>query len=304
MANPISEIVVPISPVLSGVVNEAVSGAQSQDGQQPLRLRDIRVGNKDGRGLLITQIYAIQSDEYGIYQAGEVMVQFADDPGKAQAQRKSILSVSSARAEVNALIEGLTCREVCDRQLAYALQLALDGDMDGAKATVAAAKTLVLAKRAARGRFQYLKWSFGTAAVMTGLLSVASHFFPFQEASSDLWLAGKAGLIGAAFSIALAIRSRTVALDTDLLDNVTDGTLRLLIGVTSAGVLLLLLGSGVLPNLTIGDANFGTHTLNWQMVLVVGFLGGFLERLVPDLLEKKYPQGNGTNSTAATAVPR
>jgi hypothetical protein len=169
---------------------------------------------------------------------------------------------------------------------------------------VAAAKTLVLAKRAARGRFQYLKWSFGTAAVMTGLLSVASHFFPFQEASSDLWLAGKAGLIGAAFSIALAIRSRTVALDTDLLDNVTDGTLRLLIGVTSAGVLLLLLGSGVLPNLTIGDANFGTHTLNWQMVLVVGFLGGFLERLVPDLLEKKYPQGNGTNSTAATAVPR
>jgi hypothetical protein len=45
------------------------------------------------------------------------------------------------------------------------------------------------------------------------------------------------------------IRGRTVALDTDLLDNVTDGTLRLLIGVISAGVLLLLLACGILPSL-------------------------------------------------------
>ena len=33
--------------------------AQPQDGQQPFRLRDIRVGNKDGRGFQITRIYAV-----------------------------------------------------------------------------------------------------------------------------------------------------------------------------------------------------------------------------------------------------
>jgi hypothetical protein len=148
--------------------------AQGQDRQQPFRLGDIRVGNKDGRGIPITQIYALQSDEYAIYQAGGVMVHFADDPGKEQAQRKAILPVSSARAEINALVQGLACREVCDRQLAYALQLALDDNMEGAKATVAAAKAFVLAKRAARGRFQYLKWSYGTAAALIGLLFVAS----------------------------------------------------------------------------------------------------------------------------------
>jgi hypothetical protein len=186
--------------------------------QQPYRLKDIQIGKPDGRGLPITYIYAVQSDEYAIYQAGEAMVHFADDPGKAQVQRKSMLPLSSARAEVNALAQGLPYREVCDRQLAYALQLALDGDMDGAKGTVAAAKAFVLAKRAARGRFQYLKWSYGTAAVLIGLLFVASRFYPLQPASSDLWLAAKAGLIGAAFSIALAIRGRTVALDIDLLD--------------------------------------------------------------------------------------
>ena len=231
------------------------------------------------------------------------MVHFADNPEIKQAQRKAILPVSAARAEVNALVQGLPCRDICDRQLAYALQLALDDDIDGAKGTVAAAKAFVLGKRAARGRFQYLKWSYGAAAVLIGLLFVASRFYPFQEASSDLWLAAKAGLIGAAFSIALAIRGRTVALDTDLLDNVTDGTLRLLIGVISAGVLLLLLACGILPSLKIGDANFSASTLTWQMVLVIGFVGGFMERLVPDLLEKRNSQGNGGNS-AGTAGAR
>jgi len=276
--------------------------AQPQDGQQPFRLRDIRVGNKDGRGFQITRIYAVQSDEYAIYQAGEVMVHYADDQGKAQTQRKGMLPVSSARAEVNALVQGLPCREICDRQLAYSLQLALDGDLEGAKGTVAAAKAFVLAKRAARGRFQYLKWSYGAAAVLIGLLFVASGFYPLQPASSDLWLAAKAGLVGAAFSIALGIRGRTVALDTDLLDNVTDGTLRLLIGVISAGVLLLLFASGIVPSLKIGDADFKPSTLTWEIVLVIGFVGGFLERLVPDLLEKKNPQSDAGNRTAVAGA--
>src|SRR5438105_5480262 len=95
---------------------------QPPDDQQPFTLRDIRVGKKDGRGVPITQIYAAESGKYAIYQAGEAMVHFADDPEKEQAQRKAILPVSSARAEVNALVQGLAFREICDRQLAYALQ--------------------------------------------------------------------------------------------------------------------------------------------------------------------------------------
>jgi hypothetical protein len=293
MADPKPESTV--VPITTAVVQP---DAQPQASQQPVRLKDIRVGNNDGRGVPITQIYALQSDEYAIYQAGEVMVHFADDQSKEQAQRKAILPISWARAEVNVLVQGLPCREICDRQIAYALQLALDCDIDGAKATVAAAKALVLARRAARGRFQYLKWSYGVAAILIGLLFLASWLRPFQEASSNLWLAGKAGLVGAAFSIALAIRGRTVALDTELLDNLTDGTLRLLIGVISAGILLLFLASGVLPNLTVGNTNFSGTSLTWQMVLVIGFVGGFLERLVPDLLDKRNEQGNGATAAA------
>ena len=141
---------------------------QTLNEPQPFPLKDIQVGKQDGRGIRITYVYAAQAGDYAIYQAGDVMIHFADEAEKAQAQRKSILPLSSARAEINALVQGLACREVWDRQLAYALQLALDGNMDGAKATVAAAKSYVLAKRAARGRFQYLKWSYEAAAIMMG----------------------------------------------------------------------------------------------------------------------------------------
>jgi hypothetical protein len=95
MADPTSEpTVVPISPAVAGLMGEDVPqadvapsareqnlttdhnadsktsrdvlgnatslpfqpGAEPQEGQQPLRLRDIRVGNTDGRGLPITYI--------------------------------------------------------------------------------------------------------------------------------------------------------------------------------------------------------------------------------------------------------
>jgi hypothetical protein len=280
------------------------SDPHPQDARPPSRLRDIEIGKLDLRKEKITHIYAAQADEYVIYRAGEVMVHFADDQARMQAQKKAIAPLSSARAEVNALMQGLPCRGIFNRQLAHALELALDGDLDGAKVTIAAARAAVLTKRAARGRFQYLKWSYGAAMALIGLLFIASWFYPFQDPSSDLWLAAKAGVVGAAFSIALAIRARTVALDIDLLDNVTDGTLRLIIGVISAGILLLLFKCGIVPSLKIGDADFKATALTWEMVLVIGFLGGFLERLVPDLLDKRNSQSNGGNGTreAVTAA--
>jgi hypothetical protein len=277
---------------------------QLPDAHQPFMLEDVELGKPDREGHPIKYIYAAQAGEYVIYKADDqVRIHFSDDSAQAGKQRKSLLPLNSARAEVNSLLQGLPCREIFDRQLAHALQLAFDGDVDGAKEITGAAKAAVLAKRAARGRFQYLKWSYGAAVLLTALLFMASWLYPFHEASGDLWLAAKAGLVGAAFSIALAIRGRTVAPDTDLLDNVTDGTLRLVIGIISAGVLLLLFKSGIVPALKIGDADFKASSLTWEMVLVIGFLGGFLERLVPDLLEKRNVPGNGSHDPAGTGAP-
>jgi hypothetical protein len=263
--------------------------------RQPSKLEEIQKGQIDCNGNTTQTIYARQPGAYAIYQANnEVIIHFSDDIKQEQDQRKAIMPLSSARADVHWLVQGLRCREVYDRQMAYALQLALEGDAEGAKLTIAKVKDDLLTKRAARGRFQYLQWSLGTSAILLGLLFVPTRFHVFSDPDLNcIWVAAKAGVIGAAFSIALAIRGRTVALDTDRLANVTDGTLRLVIGIISAGLLLLLLHSGVVPNLTVGGFNLAAPTLNLQMVLLVGFVGGFLERLVPDLLEKRNLPGNG-----------
>jgi hypothetical protein len=109
MADPEPEpTVVPISTAVMQ------PDAQPHASQQAVTLNDIRVGHKGGRGVPIAQIYAVQSDEYAIYQAGEVSVHFADDQSKEQAQRKAIFAISSARAEVNALVQGLVRPEISD----------------------------------------------------------------------------------------------------------------------------------------------------------------------------------------------
>jgi hypothetical protein len=54
--------------------------------------------------------------------------------------------------------------------------------------------------------------------------------------------------------------------------------------------------AGILPKLQIGEGTASGQTLVWQAVLVVGFLAGFSERLVPDLLAKASNQ----DSTAAS----
>ncbi len=281
-------------------IGDQAGGPTGADLDSAVSVREIKEKNNDSRGVRITKVYIKQSDEYAIYKCnGEIMVAYADDPCKARKQRKLILPLARDRFELNYFLKGLNCRDACERQLANGLQLALEGDPEGAKRTIAEAKTLVLAKRGARGRFQYLYCSCGVALILMLSLLLGHRYAPFHQIPIDLWLAAEAGLVGAAFSIALAIKSRTVALDTEPLANATDGVLRLSIGVICAGVLVLLVNCNILPRLTIGDMNFSDRASTPQIVLIFGFLAGFLERLVPDLLEKATTSTAGKPRLAA-----
>jgi hypothetical protein len=259
-------------------------------------------GNKDQQDKEIGKVFVFRLGKYAIYKTddneSDVIIKYADDDETETNQRALILPLASTRAEINSLLTGWHNRKVYDRKIAIGLQLALDGDPESGKSFLAATKQELFADRGSAGRFQYLKWAFGTAFIFLNLLFIASHYYPFQDASSNLWLAAKAGLVGAAFSIALGIRNRTVALDLNRLDNISDGVLRLLIGVIAAGVLLLILASGILPNMKLGDMTVPGGINSWKVVMVVGFIGGFLERLVPDLLEK------GASPAASNSVAK
>jgi hypothetical protein len=123
--------------------------------------------------------------------------------------------------------------------------------------------------------------------IAIGVFTFLQHkYFRFPVPSGNIWLAARAGTIGAFFSIALAIRDRTVLTNLHRRDNLADAALRILIGIVAAGVLVLMLSSNLVPAFTIGKADISGPLITWQTVLVVGFIAGFLERLVPDLLKQ------------------
>jgi hypothetical protein len=259
------------------------------------KVADIEVGMRDSRGVPVQAIYSVKDEVYAIYEAEKIMVHFADDRGIADTQRGAIADLAGLRAGLEHLTSQLPCVEYYKVQMASALQLALDEKPEQSKEVMEQAVANAKTERASRGRVQYLLCGFATGLVFLGLFACGYWLTPFPIDRSDLWLAAIGGTIGAFFSLAMSIRSRTVALDLDRWTNVIDGVLRVLIGVVAGAALTLLLATGALPELKIQDAAITGRYASWEVVVIVGFIAGFLERLLPDLLEGRQGVAKATS---------
>ena len=129
--------------------------------------------------------------------------------------------------------------------------------------------------------------------------------YGFSAQVRTLWAAAAVGALGAFFSIAIAIRGRTVLTDLHSRDNAADAVLRIVIGAIAAGLLVCFVLSRVAV-VTIGGTalEVGTGNSAWMVTVIAAFLAGFSERLVPDLLEKSALNAAGAdNSTAPGGAP-
>lgn len=270
-----------------------------------MTVADIRIGATDSAGAIVETVFAHRSPLYAVYRTKDrLLIHFADDPVEEEIQRKAIAYLGPLRGHINGLIDGWrTGHDLADRakasaferRVADALIVAMEGQPETAKLLLEDIKADAYDVRVSRARFLYL-----IAACLTLLITVipilvvtsdwyARSVFPFGSYTSPLWLAAASGAFGAFFSIAIGIRNRTVLPDLRTGDNSADAVLRVVIGVIAATVLIFLLQSGV-----VGTPTFGNRTVelgakapaiySWTMVVVVAFVAGFLERLVPDLL--------------------
>ncbi|HEX8667353.1 MAG TPA: hypothetical protein VF727_03165 [Allosphingosinicella sp.] len=117
----------------------------------------------------------------------------------------------------------------------------------------------------------------------------------------DLWRAASGGAVGAFFSIAVGIRTRTVLPDLLRTSNIMDAVLRVTIGFIAGAVLLAMLRLNVV---TVKIGTTPIADVSPLGVVLVGFFAGFSERLVPDLLEKAKASTGGSlvRSAAQTTV--
>src|SRR5258708_5949574 len=229
--------------------------AADQQKCRSLRVCDIEINKTDSTGRNIEQIYTEIPPLYAVYRTSErVAVQYADDAEKAAEQRAFMASLNGVRSQITGLIDGWQ-RSKADRlkaravkynsRVAACLIMCLEGDKDHALPSLIEIKTEIYDERTSWGRFEYLISAFIVSIVLVGLFFLAKHWLPFPPDTGGLWLAGRAGTVGAFFSIAIAIRSRTVLTDLHRRDNIADAVLRIVIGVTAAGVLFLLLHSNL-----------------------------------------------------------
>lgn len=266
-------------------------------------IADVVKGGADCGGVEILNVYAKVAGTYAVYRTRErVTVQFADDPALGAEQRKALAPLNPLRGQITGLVDGwrIDAREkvaaraaLFDRRVADALIVALQGYVAQAELLLREIREDVLEERTSVARVYYVLWAAGAAALLVLVACLATSplfqgLHDFSGEAETLWLATGAGAMGALFSTMIALRRRTVLTDLQPRENQADAVARIAIGAM-AGVLLVaflesdfislsLSGEPLLPKGNEGD--------RWLRVAAAAFLGGFSERLIPDLLER------------------
>lgn len=251
-----------------------------------------RVGGPDSIGNIIQNIFQTHLDQWIVYKSDSVHVEIAnelrsEDPQLLESYQNRAAQIQDLKAQVNRLLKEVTNKEKYEGAVADGIAMALRNDVTAARRRLEEALEQINNDRYIAARFRYLKYTFLCALpllVIFGTLIWVAVVFKFE--GDTLLLAGTAGLLGTIFSIAIAIHARAVGIDTDSRALLTDCFLRMVIGIISGCFLQLLLEAGAFPTISVGDAVISKDGITWRVIVAVGFIAGFSERLVPNLLQQ------------------
>jgi hypothetical protein len=282
-------------PTVSADEIEICGVCHSLFSSDSLLLSQIKVGALDKQEQTILQVY-FSGEAYKIYRTRQgVSVHFADCRRREQKQREKYLNVLGKLYRLRFLASQMgrwpyvlrwlnKSGGFYDHQIAEAMCLALEGNAPEADQIIDDGLALAANRLTNENRIRYLAACLAVALVPAALVAwlYLFHLAPHPEWFSVL-LAGATGAIGAAFSITMRVQSLNLHPCEHSVMNYIMGSLRVLTGFT-AGILLLLLITHTVLGKAIQALFEPESTVDWQNISLVGFLGGFAERLVPSLL--------------------
>jgi hypothetical protein len=276
-----------------------IASTQLVDTADTLRLAHIRPGKPDGLGNIIEELYWCGSN-YIIYRSNRgVFVHFSDDPLEAKAQRIAFTEICPELCELRYLTEEMDRNfsilgfsipgfrgkkdSIFDHNIAQAVMLLMEGKVRDADDIAKAALTLAVARATNDNTIRYLCVAMATALVaivLTGLFFFVPHGF-HQDLLDQLGVGAGAGAMGAFFSIITRLESFQLKPCQQSNMNYWVSLTRILMGIIAGLVLVLIV------NTSLGSALVKTDGLrNLAGAAVLGFLGGFAERLVQTLAQR------------------
>jgi hypothetical protein len=263
----------------------------------PFRLGDLRRNEPDKLGNRIEDIYWMGA-HYAIYRSERgVYVHFSDCPEEEQKQRSRFTKICPELCELRYLTSKMRSRfkisftsrsrnsgdDLFAHNMAQALMLVMEGKTDQGRKI--AEKALAMAVRCVTNdnTIRYVRVSLfvGIASLVLGGVSLWYGLGP-----SSYIVAGLAGATGAVLSIATRLQAFELKPSDECRMNRWMAGLRVGVGIVAAMVLLLMaatvLGDTVKRILPIPMDG----QIPWESAALLGLLGGFAERLIPNLLRR------------------
>lgn len=287
----------------------------------------IRIDGHDDNHRHIVDVYANESGRYAVYQTRDrVIALLSQDPLVQRAQRARLATIAALRSQIDGDLADWRDRDPrysrlpktarqFDMRVGSALIETLEGSSDAGDIILRQVAQEIASEKASRARLSYLLWTFATAGsfilACVLMFRIIGWFGDLDPAKAYSVLhAMIAGALGAGYSIALGVEKRQIVDDERRLDHITDALVRICIGVLAAFILetFLLTGAvqiGFAGNIVLGAKGVGdASTTVWQVEIIAGFLAGFAERLVPDLLNSYAIKRKDPDPPAKPEAPK
>jgi hypothetical protein len=293
---------------------------------EKFKLCNLKEGEKDRLGHLVEEIFW-KEGQYAVYRSERgVYVQFADCPVKAANQQSEFTEISPELCELRYLTHEMRSRWLFGRRsqadchpsslyehnMAQAIMLILEKKKEQGKDLAKQALKMAVDRVTSDNTAKYFCWclTYWVALISIGIVllkheqsvisipdppGVTISTMEHSEGVEAFIVAAMFGVTGAMLSVATRLRAFELHPWRRSLMNYLMALTRIFIGFVS-GPILLLLGLTVLKQPMSGllhDPNV------WQETAVLGLLGGFTERLVPNLLTQTSGQ---IESPAGTPV--
>jgi len=286
-------------------------------------LNGLQRGHRDKLGNKILEILWLSPD-YAIYLTHlGVFIHFSDDKAVEKRQRADFTAICPELCELRYLTsetrpesrgwrrprrpvgdegEAEARQSLFDHNIAQSLMLLMEGKTEDARAIATAALDMAVARVTNDNKIRYLREALVTALVLVAGVGIGHAVLQYDPIpgigkESGLFLvACFYGIVGATLSIISRVQSFDMKPSQQSNMNKWMARMRVLIGLIGGFALYLLATS------SLGSSLINAELLKeWRGAALIGFIGGFAERLVQSLFLRTAA---GIEGKAGTPVQR